>query len=184
MTGQMTGKNTGAERQMRGRRTLVWGATATLAAFLCAPGPTWGQGAEFNAGTIKIVAPWTRATPESAKVGGGFMTLTNTGTEPDRLIGGSTEVSGALEIHEIRIVNGVAMMRQVDPGIRLKPGANVVLKPFAHHLMMMDLKQPLVAGQRIKGTLVFEKAGSVDIEYVVVPMGADGPAASPRARTK
>jgi copper(I)-binding protein len=50
--------------------------------------------------------------------------------------------------------------------------------------MMMDLKQPLAAGQRIKGTLVFEKAGSIDIEYLVVPMGADGPAASPRARTK
>jgi periplasmic copper chaperone A len=169
---------------MRGRRTLLWGATAMLAACLCAPGPTWGQSEEFNAGTIKIVAPWTRATPESAKVGGGFMTLTNTGTEPDRLIGGSTEVSGALEIHEIRIVNGVAMMRQVNPGIRLKPGASVVLKPFSHHLMMMDLKQPLAAGQRIKGTLVFEKAGSIDIEYLVVPMGADGPAASPRARTK
>jgi periplasmic copper chaperone A len=169
---------------MKGWRILLWGATATLAAFVCAPGATCAQGAEFNAGAIKIVAPWTRATPESAKVGGGFMTLTNTGTEPDRLIGGSTEVSGALEIHEIRIVNGVAMMRHVNPGIRLKPGASVVLKPFSHHLMMMDLKQPLVAGQRIKGVLAFEKAGSVDIEYVVVPMGADAPAASPRARTK
>jgi hypothetical protein len=60
----------------------------------------------------------------------------------------------------------------------------VVLKPFAHHLMMMDLKQPLQAGQTIKGTLVFEKAGSVEITYVVVPMGADGPGAGARARSK
>ena len=60
----------------------------------------------------------------------------------------------------------------------------MVLKPFAHHLMMMDLKQPLQAGQTIKGTLVFEKAGSVEITYVVVPMGADGPGAGARTRNK
>ena len=76
------------------------------------------------------------------------------------------------------------MMRQVNPGILLRPGANVVLKPFSHHLMMMDLKQPLKAGEKVKGTLVFEKAGPVEIEYVVVPMGADGPAGGARARSK
>jgi hypothetical protein len=50
--------------------------------------------------------------------------------------------------------------------------------------MMMDLKQPLRAGQKIKGTLLFEKAGSIEIEYLVVPMGADGPATGARARSK
>ncbi len=108
----------------------------------------------------------------------------NTGGEADRLIGGSTEVSGALEIHEMHIVNGIAMMRQVNPGISLRPGASVVLKPFSPHLMMLDLKEPLKAGQKLKGTLLFEKAGRVDIEYLVVPMGADGPAAIARARNK
>jgi copper(I)-binding protein len=154
---------------MSGLRTLLWGATLALAAMALAP-DGHAQVADFGTGKIKIVAPWTRATPESSKVGGGFMTLINTGSEPDRLVGGSTEVSGGLEIHEMHIVNGVAMMRQVNPGIALKPGASIVLKPFAHHL--------------IKGTLVFEKAGSVEIKYVVVPMGADGPAAGARARSK
>jgi periplasmic copper chaperone A len=50
-------------------------------------------------------------------------------------------------------------------------------------LMMLDLKEPLKAGQKVKGALQFEKAGRVDIEYLVVPMGADGPA-HPRARSK
>lgn len=168
---------------MSGLRALLWPATLALAAMALAP-HGHAQVAEFGTGKIKIVAPWTRATPESSKVGGGFMTLINTGSEPDRLVGGSTEVSGGLEIHEMHIVNGVAMMRQVNPGITLKPGASVVLKPFSHHLMMMDLKQPLKAGQKIKGTLVFEKGGSVEIEYVVVPMGADGPAAGARAPSK
>ena len=166
------------------RYALLWGLGLGLAVlgFQCPAASA--EVAEYSAGTIKVVAPWTRATPESAKVGGGFMTLINTGGEADRLIGGSTEVSGALEIHEMHIVNGVAMMRQVNPGITLRPGGSVVLKPFSHHLMMLDLKQPLQAGQKIKGTLQFEKAGPVDIEYLVVPMGADGPAATPRARSK
>ena len=168
---------------MNGLRALLWSAPLALAVTaLVSDGHA--QVAEFSTGKIKVVAPWTRATPESSKVGGGFMTLINTGSDPDRLVGGSTEVSGGLEIHEMHIVNGVAMMRQVNPGIALKPGASVVLKPFSHHLMMMDLMQPLKAGQKIKGTLVFEKAGSVEIEYVVVPMGADGPAAGAPARSK
>ena len=165
-------------------KALLWVAAIALAAPTLLGDAASAQGAEYRAGNIKILAPWTRATPESSKVGGGFMTLINAGSEPDRLIGGSTEVSEGLEIHEMQIVNGVAMMRQVNPGISLKPGASVVLKPFAHHLMLMDLKQPLKAGQTIKGTLVFEKAGTVEIEYAVVPLGGNGPAAGARARSK
>jgi copper(I)-binding protein len=169
---------------MRAARALFWGTGIALVALMSVQATASAQAAEYHAGKIKIIAPWTRATPESAKVGGGFMTLINTGSEPDRLIGGSAEVSESLEIHEMQIVNGVAMMRQVNPGISLKPGASVILKPFAHHLMLMDLKQPLQAGQTIKGRLVFEKAGTVEVEYVVVPMGADGPSQGARARHK
>jgi periplasmic copper chaperone A len=134
---------------------------------------------EFRAGSIKVTAPWSRATPASAKVGGGFMTITNAGKAPDRLVGGSTAVSGSLEIHEMHLVNGIMMMRHVNPGIALQPGATVVLKPFSHHLMLMDLKQPLRAGEKIKGVLVFEKAGPIEIEYDVVPMGSAGPGHRP-----
>lgn len=130
---------------------------------------------EFQSGAIRVLTPWSRATPESSKVAGGFMTLVNTGKTSDRLIGGSTAVSRSLEIHEMHIVNGIMMMRQINPGIALKPGARVVLKPFSHHLMMMDLKQPLRPGDKIKGTLVFEKAGVLPIEYDVLPMGSQGP---------
>ena len=76
------------------------------------------------------------------------------------------------------------MMRQGQSRHPPQAGASVVLKPFSHHLMMMDLKQPLKAGQKIKGTLVFEKAGSVAIEYLVDPLGADGPATGARARSQ
>ena len=136
-------------------------------------------GQEYISGSIKVTAPWSRATPETAKVAGGFMTITNTGKKADRLLSGSTEVSGALEIHEMHIVNGIMMMRHVNPGITLAPGASVVLKPFSHHLMLMDLKQPLRAGDKVKGVLVFEKAGPIEIEYDVLPIGSPGPAQRP-----
>jgi len=78
---------------------LAVGPTLTLAAVLPAP-DGHAQVAEFRVGKVQIVAPWTRATPESSKVGGGFLTLVNTGSEPDHLVGGTTEVSGSLGIHE------------------------------------------------------------------------------------
>ena len=57
--------------------------------------------------------------------------------------------------------NDVMRMKQVEGGLEIKPGATVELKPGGYHLMFMDLKEPLKEGQTIKGTLVFEKAGSV-----------------------
>ena len=103
------------------------------------------------------------------------MTVTNTGKEEDRLIGASSEIAGSIEIHEMRIVNGVMLMRHLNPGITIKPGITIILKPFSHHLMFMDLKQTLVAGQTIRATLVFEKAGKVDTFLHVLGVGAKGP---------
>src|SRR5262245_27205568 len=82
-----------------------------LIAMLWAPA---AYAAEFKAGTVVIVQPWTRATPERAKVGGGFMVLTNTGKEDDRLVGATADISGTVEIHEMHVVNGVMMMRHTN----------------------------------------------------------------------
>ena len=140
------------------------------------------QASEFKAGDLVITSPWTHATREGAKAWGGFMVLTNTGKEDDRLIGAATDVSGSAEIHEIGILNGVVMWRPNNLGIPIKGGSSVTLRLFTdHHLVFMDLKQPLVAGQKIKGLLRFQRAGEVEIEYEVVPLGARGPApATPR----
>lgn len=122
-------------------------------------------------GDLVIEAPWTRATPGGAKVAGGYLKITNKGTAPDRLVGGSLPVAGAVEVHEMSMANNVMNMRRVD-ALEIKPGASVELKPGGFHLMFMDLKEGLKAGQTLKGTLVFEKAGSVEIEYLVAPLGA------------
>ena len=76
------------------------------------------------------------------------------------------------------MADGVMRMRPLKDGIELKPGQSVELKSGSFHLMMVGLKQPLQQGQRIKGTLTFEKAGPVDIEYVVEAIGG-APSAAP-----
>ena len=57
-------------------------------------------------------------------------------------------------------------------GLEIEPGKTVELKPGSYHIMFMDLKEPLKQGASVKGTLVFEKAGKVDVEYQVAPIGA------------
>lgn len=131
--------------------------------------------ADFTKGDIKIVQPWARATPGGAKVAAGYLTITNSGKTADRLIGGTALSAGTLELHDMTMTDGVMRMRRVDKGIEIKPGETVALKPGTLHIMFMDLKEPLKQGDKVKGTLVFEKAGMVEIEYQVAPIGAASP---------
>lgn len=131
--------------------------------------------ADFTKGDIKITQPWARATPGGAKVAAGYLTLTNSGKTADRLIGGTALAAGTLELHDMTMTDGVMRMRRLEAGVEFKPGETVALKPGAIHVMFMDLKQPLKQGEKIKGTLVFEKAGTVEIEYEVAPIGAASP---------
>lgn len=129
----------------------------------------------YKAGSLTIEAPWARATPGGAKVAGGFMKITNTGKEPDRLIGGTVPFANRFEVHEMAVEGGVMKMRELAKGLEIKPGQTVELKPGGYHLMFMDLKSGLKEGQSVKGTLVFEKAGKVDVEYKVGPIGGGAP---------
>jgi periplasmic copper chaperone A len=129
-------------------------------------------GSTFKIGDLVIEAPWVRATPGGAKVAGGYVKVTNTGKEPDRLIGGSLPNSTDVEVHEMAMADNVMKMRRLPDGLEIKPGRSVELKPGGYHLMFMGLSAGLKAGQQVKGTLVFQKAGTVEVEFRVAPIGA------------
>lgn len=129
----------------------------------------------FKAGDIVIEAPWSRATPGKSTVGAGFMKITNTGKETDRLIGGSAEVAKSFEVHEMSMTGDVMKMRRLAKGLEIKPGQTVELKPSSYHIMFTGLQRPLKQDETIKGTLVFERAGTVAVEYRVMPLGAQPP---------
>ena len=126
---------------------------------------------EYKAGSLEIKHPWARATPKGATVAGGYLKIVNTGNAADRLIGGSTPASGKFEIHEMSMDGGVMKMRALPKGLEIKPGETVELKPGSYHLMFVGLKEPFEQGKRVKGTLQFEKAGTVEVEYAVEAIG-------------
>ena len=139
---------------------------------------------EVKAGDLVITQAWARATPKGAKTGGGYLTIENNGTAPDRLIGGSADIAGSVQVHEMSMANGVMNMRPLDKGLAIEPGKTVKLAPGGYHLMMMDLKSPLKKGDKLPITLEFEKAGKVQVSLDVEGVGAQGPTASPSSGSK
>jgi periplasmic copper chaperone A len=137
---------------------------------------------EYSVGAIKISKVWTREIPAGAKVGAGFMTITNTGKEPDILIGGTIPFAGKFEVHAMSMEGGMMKMRRLEPGLVIKPGATVVLKPGSFHLMFVDVAEGPKRGTPVKGTLIFEKAGTIEVEYGVEPVGAREPGADAGAK--
>jgi copper(I)-binding protein len=154
------------------RKRIALAASLLIAAAL----PFAAEARDVRKGPIKIEQPWTRATPGGAKVGGGFMKITNTGTTADRLTSIKTDISNAVEIHEMKMADGVMKMRALGKPLEIGPGQTVELKPGGYHAMLVGLKQPIVKGKPVKVTLVFEKAGEVEVELAVAPIGAKSPA--------
>jgi periplasmic copper chaperone A len=108
-------------------------------------------------------------------VAAGYMKITNTGKEADRLIGGTIDQAGRFEVHEMTMVDNVMRMRPLPNGLEIKPGETVELKPGGYHIMGLDLQGGYAEGQTVKGALKFEKAGTVDLEYRVSSVGAAQP---------
>ena len=129
--------------------------------------------------TIRVEQVWSRATPNGANVGAGYLRVTNNGTSEDRLLSGTSDVANRIEVHEMAMDNGVMKMRALSNGLTLQPGQSVELKPGGYHLMIMGLKQPLKEGASFSGTLKFEKAGDVPVTFNVLGMGAPAPSGAP-----
>lgn len=141
-----------------------------LAAFVTMPQPL--QAHEFKVGEIEIAHPWSRETPEGAKVAAGYLVVRNNGAEADRLVAVTGEIAGRTEIHEMAVDDkGVMTMRPLGQGIEIPAGGEVELKPRSYHLMFMELKSAPKEGESFAGTLTFEKAGTVEVEFSVDAMG-------------
>jgi periplasmic copper chaperone A len=153
------------------------GAAGTGGILEVPPGPSVlvraasGQ-TSYTLGPLVIEAPWARATPGGAQVAGGYVKITNKGSESDRLVGGTLPVAAAVEVHEMSMAGGVMKMRRLENGLEIKPDQTVELKPGGYHIMFTGLREGLKEGQSLKGTLVFEKAGTIEVEYRVAPIGA------------
>jgi copper(I)-binding protein len=121
---------------------------------------------DYRAGDLKIAHPWARMTVPGQPSGGAYLKLQNTGSVPERLLGGSTVAAERLELHSMSMDGNVMKMREVQ-AIDVAPGQTVELSPGQLHIMLIGLKAPLKAGDKVPVTLKFEKAGDVKIELMV-----------------
>lgn len=124
---------------------------------------------------IHVENAWARSTPPGAKTAAAYMTVVNTGHDADRLVAAATPVAGEADIHRTSEENGVMKMRPAGP-LDVKPGSPITLSPGGLHVMMMDLKKPLTDGQDFPLTLVFEKAGKIQVNVHVQRMPPAGSA--------
>jgi periplasmic copper chaperone A len=145
---------------------------AMLATLLATP----ARAGEAKVGDLVITQAWSRATPGGAKIAGGYLTIENKGAAPDRLLGGTADIAGKIEVHEMAMNNGVMTMRPLDKGLTIEPGKTVKLAPGGYHLMIMDLNGPFKQGEKVPVTLDFEKAGKVALSLDVQGVGAPAPA--------
>jgi periplasmic copper chaperone A len=125
-------------------------------------------GKTYTLKDLVIETPWSRETPTGARVAGGYLKITNKGSAADRLVGGTFALAGRFEVHEMAVVDGVMRMRELEKGLEIRPGQTVELRPGGYHVMFMELKEGLKAGQTIKGTLIFANAGTIEVEYAIV----------------
>jgi len=128
----------------------------------------------FSVGSLTVTNPHARATVAGMKTSGAWFGIQNDGSEADRLVSAKAEIAGNTELHDMTMDGDIMRMFQVD-GIDIPAGQTVTLgQGNKLHVMLLDLKQPLAAGERFPLTIQFEKAGSVTVDVVVQEMKSKG----------
>lgn len=136
----------------------------------------WQRGAaEFRQGAIGVTSSWARATPGTLRVGAAYLTITNHGAVPDRLLRAETPIAERAELHTTMVQNGVLRMRPVE-SVALPPGQTVRFDSGGMHFMLVNLTAPLEQGGEFEMRLVFEHSGTLDIQVPVFAIGAIDPA--------
>jgi copper(I)-binding protein len=118
------------------------------------------------AAEIRVEDAWARASLGQARNGAAYMIVHATGASPDRLVAATSPVAGKVELHNNVMVGNVAQMRPVE-AIEVTPGSPAVLQPGGLHVMLLDLRAPLQAGQSFPVTLRFERAGEVQVQVEI-----------------
>lgn len=149
-------------------------ATAVVAAS-CGSAPA-GNAATVvgRAGTVEVIHPFVPA-PPSPSVAAFYVTLRNTGSTADTLIGASTAVASSATMHAETSVGDMETMTPLA-GVTVPGDREVTLAPGHDHVMLEGLRVPVRQGQRLTMTLRFAHGGSVTFPVPVVPLTSMAPA--------
>jgi copper(I)-binding protein len=154
---------------VKSKKSLMFlAASSGICAILFLAPPVYSQTAK--AGSLDISNAYTRATAPGQQVAGGFMKIENKASAADQLVSASSPAAGEVQLHEMSMEGNVMKMRQIKD-IAVPAGGVVELKPGGLHLMLMNIKAPLNAGETIPVKLKFAKAGEVEVKMPVNAMG-------------
>jgi hypothetical protein len=121
---------------------------------------------------ITVTHAWAKATAPGSPVSGAYFDIT--ATQAAKLVKVDSPAAGMVEFHEMKLEGGVMKMRPVD-GLTLMPGQTITLKPVGFHVMLMDLKQPLKAGEKLPLVLTIEASGKrseLNVDADIRPISA------------
>jgi len=122
---------------------------------------------------VEVTDAWSRATPPGAKVAAGYLVMQNKAAAADKLIGASSPLAARVEPHVTEKQGDVLRMREVK-GYDVPAKGSFELKPSGAHLMLVDIKRPFKAGEKIPLVLRFQNAGEIKTELEVRALGATG----------
>lgn len=129
----------------------------------------------YKIGGLEISKGYSRATLPNAPVGGGYLTIVNTGAEDDTLLSASSPVAGSVSLHKTMMEGDTSKMTDSSEGVVIPAGGTVMLEPGGLHLMFNDLKQRLIEQETVPVTLRFARAGTIDIVLVIGTVNAKEP---------
>jgi|SRR5690349_15935694 len=125
---------------------------------------------EYSMGSLVIGHPWSRPTVSGMPTGVAYLSITNRGPRQDTLLYASSPVAERVEFHRTSFEAGMAHMRPVNTLV-VQPNSTIKAEPGGLHLMLVDLKTPLVEGTMVPLVLHFQSAGEITVQLKVEPMG-------------
>ncbi|MGE0699659.1 MAG: copper chaperone PCu(A)C [Hyphomicrobiaceae bacterium] len=117
--------------------------------------------------TIDISHPWTYGTQTSGGDVEVYARIRNIGRAPDRLVGARTSLSRSAEIVVPASTAPAPAAPAPSPAIDIRPGAAAELLPEKQRIVLRAFSKALAPYDTFKLTLVFERAGRVDVEVLV-----------------
>lgn len=146
----------------------VLGVTAALGLAAC------GSSSDSSTGTTAakpttVTNAWARVTPQNAKAGAAYMTISSTDGDTLTAVSVPSSIAGMAQLHETTGgsmgSSGAMGMKEVSQ-IAIPAGGSVTLKPGGYHVMLMELAKPITAGETVPLTLTLQKAGTVKVDAV------------------
>lgn len=124
------------------------------------------HGHQFSVGNLVIGHPWARPTASGMPTGAAYLSITNHGAHEDILVGAYSPAARRVEFHRTSFESGMAKMRPAG-SLVIEPGNTLTAAPGGLHLMLVDLKTPLVKGESVPLVLTFKGAGDITVQLKI-----------------